>query len=600
MTDKIIRVGGASGYWGDSSVATPQLLKAGDLDYITYDYLAEVTMSIMARARAKDADKGYATDFVDQVMAQNLPKIAAQGVKILSNAGGVNPEACGRQIRDLVAKLGLDLNVAVVSGDDMTAQAADFAKAGVTEMFTGDGFPEPGKVASVNAYLGAWPIVAALKAGADIVITGRCADSALTLAAAAYEFGWAQDAWDALSGGSLAGHILECGCQATGGNFTDWRLVADDLDNIGYPIADIAKDGSFVVRKPEGRGGLVSIGTVAEQLLYEIGNPRAYILPDVVCDFADVTLEQVGADRVRVANAKGHAATDSYKVSATWADGWRAGVQFAFTGFDAADKARVFADATLKRCSKVFKRMQAPDYFETSVEITGDGSVYGAAPSADARDVMLKMAVRHIDPRAAGLVLRETTGLALNTPAGLTVFNAGRPKPMPVVRLFSFLVDKDKPAISITLDGEPVAPDGDLAVKAGGMTESAETVPVPGIDDNDTGKMTMVPLIKLAWARSGDKGDKANIGVIARQADYLPWIARSLTPDRVLSAFQHFNPSGATRYYLPGSHALNFLLDDVLGGGGVASLRNDPQAKAYAQILLHQDIEVPAALAKAL
>lgn len=596
MSDKMIRIGGASGYWGDSSVATPQLLKAGGLDYITYDYLAEVTMSIMARARAKDPDKGYATDFVDQVMAQNLPKIAAQGVKILSNAGGLNPGACGAQIEVLLEKAGLDLKVAVVTGDDLTATAADFAAAGVREMFSDAAFPAPDKIASINAYLGAWPIVAALQAGADIVITGRCADSALTLAAAVYEFGWAPDSWDQLAGGSLAGHILECGCQATGGNFTDWRLVADGLDDIGYPIAEMHGDGSFVVTKPEGRAGLVSIGTVAEQMLYEIGDPRAYILPDVVADFADVTLEEVGPHRVRVSGAKGYPATGQYKVSATWNDGWRAGMQFAFTGFDAAEKARVFADATLKRCSKIFQRMQVPDFMESLVEVTGDGSVFGETTAAAARDVMLKIAVRHLDPRAAGLVLREATGLALNTPPGLTLFNAGRPKPMPVVRLFSFLVDKEKAPVQVKVNNEIVRLDRYMA--AGQQIAHQPEQSSPPMSPPTDEVLISVPLIRLAWARSGDKGDKANIGVIARDKAYVPWIARALTEDRVMAAFAHFSPSNVTRYYLPGCHALNFLLDDVLGGGGVASLRNDPQAKAYAQILLQQEIELPAALVK--
>ena len=300
--DKIIRIGGASGFWGESDMAVPQFLNTGSLDYIVFDYLAEITMSIMARARAKDPNLGYATDFVSAIIKPNIEEISKQGLKLISNAGGTNPKACGEAVRAIVAEADLNLNVAVVTGDDLSDRSSDFAK--TNEMFSGESFPEDDSIASINAYLGAFPIAKALDEGADIVITGRCVDSAVTLGACIHEFGWSRDDLDQLAGASLAGHILECGPQATGGNFTDWESVADTMDEAGYPIAEIAADGSFVTTKPDHTGGIVNIGTVGEQMLYEIGDPQAYMLPDVVCDFSGVSLEQVGDNRVTVSGCE--------------------------------------------------------------------------------------------------------------------------------------------------------------------------------------------------------------------------------------------------------------------------------------------------------
>ena len=312
VSGKKIRIGGASGYWGESAMATPQLLSGGQIDYLVYDYLAEITMSIMARAKAKDLSKGYATDFVDSVMRDNLESIAKSGVKIISNAGGINPQACGENIRALIAQKGLDLKVAIITGDDLVSRKLEIAARKPVDMFSGDTFPDVDKIMSVNLYLGAFPIAKALEQGADIIITGRCVDSAVTLGACIYEFGWGLTDWNLLASGSLAGHILECGPQATGGNFTDWQ-EAGDIGNIGYPIAEISADGRFVTTKPDGTGGCVNIGTISEQMLYEIGDPRAYALPDVICDFSDVTLTQIAKDRVEVSPAKGRPAPPTIK-----------------------------------------------------------------------------------------------------------------------------------------------------------------------------------------------------------------------------------------------------------------------------------------------
>ena len=597
---RTIRVGGAGGYWGEALFATPQLLAGGRLDYLVFDYLAEITMSILARAREKDPAQGYATDFVTGVMAPNLKDIAARGVKVISNAGGVNPAACADAVRALVEKAGLDLTVAVVEGDDMLARAAEFEAAGVTEMFTGARFPAADTIASINAYLGAFPIADALARGADIVITGRVVDSAVTLGACIHAFGWTRADLDLLAAGTLAGHIIECGPQATGGNFTDWRDVADTLVDIGYPVAEIAADGSFTVSKPSGTGGKVSRGTVGEQMLYEIGDPQAYMVPDVVCDFSAVTLEETGPDEVRVTGARGRAAPDTYKVCATFADGFRGGLMMAFIGLDAAEKAQVFAEAALARTRKQLRRANAADFTETSIEIIGADSQYGAAPATSAaREVVMKLAARHPDARGIGLLLKEVAGLGLATPAGLTSFGGARPRPSPVIRLFSFLIPRHEAAITVECNGERTS----TAAETGTPFDPACLERPPAPRAPEAGASVPVPLVRLAWARSGDKGDKANIGVIARRPDYLPFIAAALTEDAVAARFSHFldgRAGSVDRYVLPGAHALNFVLHAALGGGGIASLRADPQAKAYAQILLDHPIPVPPALAETL
>ena len=600
MSNQTVKIGGASGYWGESAMSTPQLLNAGGLDFIVYDYLAEITMSILARAKAKDPNAGYATDFITAVLQPNIKEIAKQKVRIASNAGGVNPEACANAARALVAENGLDLKVAVITGDDLMAQRTEIAKTAPPEMFTGADFPDPEKTASINAYLGAFPVARAFDQGADIVITGRSVDSALTLGACIHAFGWKADEWDLLASGSLAGHILECGPQATGGNYTDWE-DAGDISNIGYPIAEISADGSFFVTKPEQTGGVVSVGTVSEQLVYEIGDPQAYMLPDVVCDFSDVAIQQAGENKVFVSSAKGRPAPDSYKTSLTYQDGWRAGLILSFYGFDADKKAAKLAEAAFERARKIFRQYNAGDFSETSVEIIGAHSQFGDYKQAnEAREVAVKIAAKHPEALGAGILLREIAGLGLATPPGLSSFSGGRPKPSPVIRLFSYLTPKESVDIQIETNGETKT-----MQDAPGVAFDAAQIQRPTPPDTPTDANIEIPLIKLAWARSGDKGDKANIGVIARKAEYLPYIWAALTEKSVAKRFTHFIEDGADqaqveKYLIPGTNAINFLIDRVLGGGGVASLRNDPQGKGYAQILLAHPVPVSVEIAKAL
>ncbi len=594
MGARTIRIGGASGFWGEADIGLPQFLAEGDLDYVVFDYLAEITMSIMARARAKDPGRGFASDFVTAVLKSNLSEVARQGVKLISNAGGVNPLACAAAVEALIDEAGLDLKVAVITGDDLLSQTVALSAVGHTEMFAGEKFPDPGTVASVNAYLGAFPIARALDQGADIVITGRCVDSAVTLGACIHAFGWGRQNWDLLSAGSLAGHILECGPQATGGNFTDWHEVADTIHKIGYPIAEIAADGTFEMSKPRGTGGLVSVGTVGEQMLYEIGDPQAYILPDVICDFSDVELAQSGPGRVQVSGAKGRPAPATYKVSTTFADGWRAGMVWFFVGQDAGHKARAYGDAALQRANAKLRALNAPAFDEEMIEVIGDRSSFG--DPAPANDVAVKIAVKHRDAKAAGLILKEATGLGLSAPPGLSGFSGGRPKPSPVVRLFSFLIAKDQVPLQMHIGSETT----DLGTEP---TPTQLPAPSPQFPVDAAKSGATVPLVKLAFARSGDKGNKANIGILPRDPAFAPHIWAALDDAEIARLFAHYldgqNPR-VERFFLPGTGAINILLHDVLGGGGVASLRNDPQAKTYGQILLQAPIPVPDTIAEQL
>jgi len=596
VADKTIKIGGATGFWGETDMAMAQFLREGDLDYIVFDYLAEITMSIMARARASDPKLGYATDFVSAIVKPNLKHLASSGIKLISNAGGVNPEACGDALRAVISEAGLDLKVVVITGDDLLNDLDRLEAMNASEMFSGEAFPPKEKIASANAYIGAFPIAAALAAGADIVVTGRCVDSAVTLGACIHEFGWSAGDLDKLAAGSAVGHLIECGPQATGGNFTDWEQVADSLHEVGYPIAEVWEDGTADIYKPADTGGLVNRGTVAEQLLYEIGDPAAYMLPDVICDFTQIQLEQVATDRVRMTHARGRGVPETYKTSMTWADGWRAGSTFWYVGRRAADKARIFADEAVTRTRKKLKAMGAADFDEVAIDIFGEENFWGShAAVSDTREVALKVACKHQDARAVGLLLREMTGCALGAPAGMAFFAGARAKPSPVIRLFSVLVDKS--ALSIKLIGSD--DETDFAPPATRKDVlPAEVGPIPEAVSAEN--LIEVPLETLAWGRSGDKGDKANIGIIARRAEYLPWIAKVLTTEYVADRFAHFMTAPAIdRFYMPGLPALNFLLHNALGGGGIASLRNDPQAKAYAQVLLDTPIAIPQHLLEA-
>lgn len=587
----MIRIGCAAAFWGDTNAAAAQLVHQGELHYLVFDYLAEITMSILAEARAKNPAAGYANDFVTEVMAPLAREIAARRIRVIANAGGVNPEACRDALQRVFEAAGVELRVAIVTGDDLQPSRADL-ESSMRPLF--DDGPLPAQTLSINAYLGALPIAQALATEADVVVTGRVADSALVLAPLLHEFGWALDDHDRLAQGSLAGHVIECGAQCTGGNFTDWEAVPG-YEDMGFPILECSADGSFIVTKPAGTGGLVSPLTVAEQILYEIGDPRAYVLPDVVCNFADVQLETIGPDRVRVQGARGYPPTDSYKCSATWLDGHRITATFLIGGIDASRKADRVARAVLARVRRLFAERSYADFRETSVELLGTESTYGSnSRGPKSREVVVKISCVHDDPKALRLFSREIAQASTGMAPGFTGMLGGRPKDSPRIRLHSSLVPKSLVAPKVHLDGEIF----DCPVPIGGGFTSGYLPPqsheTPSVEADTT-----VPLVKLAVARSGDKGNHSNIGVIARDPRYLPWLRASLTADavaRFMSHVLHPVDGRVTRFDLPGLGAFNFLLENSLGGGGMTSLRIDPQGKAFAQQLLDFPVRVPAGL----
>ena len=594
---KVVKIGCASGFWGDTNTAAFQLVHMSDINYLVFDYLSEITMSIMAKAKMTEPSHGYALDFVSRVMTPLIKKIADKKIKVVSNAGGVNPLACRDALQQVISNAGLDLKVAVVLGDDLMDQHAELQKKNTKEMFSGEDLPA--HVASSNAYLGAVAIRDALDLGADIVITGRVVDSAVVLGPLLHEYQWSLDDYNKLSQGSLAGHVIECGAQCTGGNFTDWRLV-EGFDNMGFPIVEVAADSSFIVTKPAGTGGLVSVGTVGEQIVYEIGHPQAYLLPDVTADFSQVKLEQVGEHRVKVTGATGTAPTNQYKVSTTYPDGNRVLVSFMLAGQDAEEKALAVSNAILTKVERVLALRSVPPFSEKSVEILGTESTYGAHRRIHGnREVVVKIAVKHMFKEACMFFASEIAQASTGMAPALAGIVGGRPKPSPVIKLFSFLVDKDQLNIEVDLNGvrhSVQIPKGtDLSVNTLPVGEVAQL----------RGDEIEVPLVKVAHARSGDKGNYSNIGVIARQPEFLPWIRASLTEKNVAEYMKHVfegTAEGQTnkviRYELPGMNALNILLENALGGGGIASLRIDPQGKAFAQQLLDMPVKIPAALLK--
>lgn len=584
-----IRIGCSAGFWGDTATAPAQLVRQGRIDYLVADYLAEVTMTIMAWGRMKDPDKGYATDFVDRAIGPLIGEIADKGIKVVSNAGGINPKACRDALQQAADNAGVRLRIAAVQGDDLQVQASQLAQQGLQHMDTGE--PLPPATATVNAYLGAPGIVAALADGADIVLTGRVTDSAMVLAPLVYEFGWAWDDYDKLAQASIAGHIVECGAQCTGGNFTDWEEVPG-FDNMGFPIAECSPDGGVVITKPEDTGGLVTPRTVGEQLVYEIGDPRAYVLPDVVCDFTQVTLTQEAGERVRVAGGRGLPPTGQYKVSATIPDGYKVASAFSLAGMDAKRKAETVADAVLNKTRRLLKAQGFGDYRETRVEILGTEAMYGVhGRRGDTREVVVRIAATHDDKKALVLLTREMPQAATGMAPGLCSMIGGMPAVYPRIRHFPFLIDKDRVPVSVAIDGEVRHVD---VATGGGFSEDQLAAPAGPGEAVDTD--TEVPLVKLALARSGDKGDHANIGVIARESRFLPYIRAALTEARVAEYMKHvLDPEigQVRRWEMPGIEGFNFLLKHSLGGGGIASTRADPQGKAFGQQLLECPIPVP-------
>ncbi len=588
--NQTVLIGGASGFWGDSQIAVPQLLRQPGLQYLVFDYLAETTMSVLQRARLRAPELGYATDFVTAAVGPHLREIKAKGVRLVSNAGGLNPAGCRDAILALAREQGVDLKVAIVTGDDVLDLQPRF------EPWGDEAGADLPALMSANAYLGAAPVAQALASGADIVVTGRCVDSASLLGIAIHEFGWGMTDYDRLAQASLAGHLVECGAQATGGLFTDWEQVPDWAD-IGYPLVRLQADGSFELSQPEGAGGLVTRQTVGEQLLYEIGDPAAYELPDVVCDFTQVEITDLDGGRVRVQGARGRAPGGRYKVTATYQQGWHIAIMMAIRGQRALAKAQRTADALLARTRRQMQAAGFADYEDTLVELLGAESMYGPHRRvADSREIVLRIAARHRDRRALAFLQKEASSAGTSMGPGTRSHFGGRSDVQSIIRTASFLLPKAAAAVQVQAapDEAPVAVEViDMAAAPAAPTPPASTATAAAA----TGPTVRVALGRIAHGRSGDKGDDANIGLMARDPKWLPVLRGQLTAERVLQYFAHLVQGPVQRYELPGLGAFNFVLRRALGGGGSCSLRSDPLGKCYAQMLLDMEIDCPEDLA---
>lgn len=589
-----LRIANASGYWGDDLTALRRQLEGGPVDVVTMDFLAEITMSILQKQVQRNPDAGYAVDFVDQ-LDEVMVTATERGVTIIANAGGVRPLSCGEAILARAEARGLDPRVGVVAGDDLMDRIQAWHAEGLDLSNMDDGRPFAeiaDRVSSANAYLGAGGVVQALAEGARFIVTGRVTDTGITLAPMIHRFGWAADDWDRLAAGIIAGHILECGAQSTGGNYTDWRRVPSFHD-VGYPIVEMDADGGFVVTKHPGTGGLVSVATVAEQLVYEMGDPSAYLTPDVVVDFGSIVLSDDGPDRVRVSGVRGSAPTDRLKVSVSYADGWKASGGVIVSGPEAVAKGEVLGQILWGRL---------PDFEEALTELVGASATWGPlSPSREANEIMARFGVRDHDRAKVREFSKMVPALVLSGPPGVGVIG-GRPPVQEVVAYWPCLIPRDRcPAEVVVMGGgdrvevtvPSAGPTGEGRVPAGAT---------PRVDAGDegptlTGETMTVKLRDLCHGRSGDKGDTCNIGIIARHPALYRWMVDTITAERVKAAFEGIASGGVERFEVPNIGALNFLLHQCLGGGGTLSLHIDAQGKTYSHALLSIEVEIDRALA---
>ncbi len=604
---KRIVIANCGGFWGDDPAAPRRQVEGGPINYLVMDYLAEVTMAILQKQRARKPESGYPADFLSH-LRDVLPACVQRGIRIITNAGGVNPIACRTAVNALASGLGIAdrVKVAIVLGDDLYPNLDGLMASGepLINMDTGRPLSEVrARVLSANAYIGAAGIVRALERGANVIITGRVADAAVTLAPMMYEFGWTATDWDRLAAGVVAGHIIECGTQCTGGNFTDWPLVKS-YRRIGFPLVEAEEDGSFVVTKHPNTGGLVSVHTVAEQILYEIG-PAAYMTPDVVARFDSVRLEQEAPDRVRVTGARGEPAPEKLKVSISYHAGWRAFGRLLVSGPEALAKASKVAEAFWECAGG------RGSYDEALHQFVGWNACHAPLAACEPGEVLVQFAVRDNDERKVNTRFApQIVPRVLGTVPGITyIADQGRPRASEVVAFWPALVSRDSISERILIGDEEVAVSGAIegrGVRQEGRSERAfvpsPLTPLPSVSPHPSPLSPIsvssrrVALLRLCLARSGDKGDTANIGVIARSEAIYAWMLDHLTAGFVKRYFDDMCKGEVERFELPNLLAVNFLLHRSLGGGGTLSLLLDAQGKTYAQYLLAAEVEVPEGL----
>ena len=585
---KVIRIGAATAFFNDSRMGIAQLIeKAPDIDYIIFDFLAESVMGAHGRAMATGTGPGFATDFADVYILPHLHTLLDRGIKIVANAGGLNPVACGEALRRGAEAMGLHPHIGVIAGDNLTSQRDAVVGADTCDMFDGSSVAEKvagaDQVDSLVAYTGAFPIAAALSAGADIVITGRAVDSALALGALIHEFGWGPDDFDLLAAGTLAGHLLECSAQATGGTFTDWRDVPD-WAGIGMPIGECRADGHLVITKAQGTGGLVSVGTIAEQLLYEVSDPQRYYVADVICDFTGISLTQVGKNRVEVTGAKGLGRTATYKASLTYDRGWRGAAYIPIIGLEAGAKAARLGEELFARSNAMLRQSQLPPFERTHCDVIGGE---GDGPST----AICRMVVDHCDQQGAQVLVREQSSAISHMSVGISASLGAIVRP--IQRITGFLVPKSIVSQTVSVDGQQVP--CTVPTDSKGIDAEAKAPPLPPAPGDIDPALT-VPLIRLAWGRSGDKGNLFNVAVIARDPAYLPYIAAALTPQSVGAHYGrvlgHGGPLDVDVFSAPGFSALNFVVKNSMDGGVMATTSIDSVAKGRAQLLLNFPVPI--------
>ena len=579
-----LRVANCSGFYGDRHSAPRELLEGGPVDVLTGDYLAELTMLILWRSRGRDPAKGYATSFLRQ-MEECLGLAVERGVKVVANAGGLNPAGLSAELRALAGRLGLPVRVAHVEGDDLLGRLPELQAAGEALAHLDTGLPlAAAGVAPVtaNAYLGAWGIVTALDAGADVVVCGRVTDASLVVGPAAWRFGWAADDWDRLAGAVVAGHVLECGTQATGGNYA----FVDELPDRrppGFPVAEVHADGSAVVGKHPGTGGLVSVGTVTAQLLYEIDGP-AYANPDVVARFDTVRVEAAGPDRVLLHGTRGEPAPERLKVAINYLGGFRNSMSFVLTGLDVEAKAAMVTAA-------LFERLGGRERFQAAeVRLVGRPALDPA--TAEEAVAELRVTVKDPDPAKVGRAFSNAAiELALASyPGCYTTTPPGEATPYGVY--WPALVRADAVEQVVVLDGER------LVVKPPTAAATAPELPPPAppLPAPPGGPTVRAPLGRAFGARSGDKGGNANVGVWARGPEGYAFLASFLTVERFRALLPETRGLQVRRYELPNLLALNFVVVGLLGEGVSSSTRIDPQAKGLGEWLRARVVDLPVAL----
>jgi hypothetical protein len=573
---RAVRIGNCSGFYGDRFAAMREMLEGGELDVLTGDYLAELTMLVLWRSAAKDPSRGYATTFVRQ-LEDCLGLAWERGVKIVTNAGGLNPAGCATAVREIAAKLGLRINVAHVEGDDLLPRRETLAAAGVDL---------PAETITANAYLGGWGIATALDAGAQVVVTGRVTDAALVIGSAAWFHGWARDDYDALAGALVTGHVLECGAQATGGNYSFFTEVPG-IEHLGFPLAEIAADGSAVVTKHEGTGGLVDVGTVTAQLLYEIASPL-YANPDVTANFGSINLEQVGDDRVRISghlgNVQGIAPPQTTKVAVNTLGGFRNSMTFLLTGLDIEAK----ADLVKRQLEPVLAGIETVEWSlsRTDKEDADTNDQAVARLRVTVKDPDATKIGRPFSNAAVEIALATYPGATLTEPPGDAVpYGVYRAIYLPNSLVEHRVVTEDGGVIDV--ETNPGARQVDS------LLTSRARVPDP---PEDWGPIWRVPLGSIVGARSGDKGGNANLGLWVRTDAAYHWLAHELDVDCLKWLLPETADLKVERFELPNLRALNFVIEGLLGEGVASSTRQDPQAKGLGEWLRSRNFEIPISL----